>query len=72
MAREYAVCIRGERDSAIMRGDAENAAQLLCWDLHRAGTFGLAGRGLRERGRAGGVESHIAFNLLHGLVNVSV
>src|SRR5260370_26715484 len=52
--------------------DAKNAAQLFGWNLHRPRALSLSGRGLGEgRGKCG-VESHIAFDFLHGLVNVPV
>src|SRR5262249_25234297 len=53
-------------------GNAEHAAKLGVFDLHRAGRGGGARRRLRERGRAGGVEGNAALDLLHDLVDVAV
>src|SRR3979490_2286887 len=53
-------------------GDAEHRAKLVVGDLHRSGRRGTARRGLREGGRARGVERHVAFDLLHHLVDVAV
>jgi hypothetical protein len=72
--REIAVS-DGERLVALFYGDggdAEHTAQPVLWDLHGAGRGCCARRGLQERGRAGGVERHRAFHLLHDLVNVAV
>src|SRR6266403_1353052 len=53
-------------------GYAKHTAQLVGGNLHRSRAFSLARRGLGEGCRECGVKSHIAFNFLHGLVNVSV
>src|SRR6185312_14461647 len=53
-------------------GDPEHAAELRVLDFHRAGRGGGAGRGLREGGRARGMERDGAFDLLHDLVDVAV
>src|ERR1051326_2693159 len=50
----------------------EEAAQLLGRNLHRSWGRRLARLGLRERRRSSGMESDVALNFLHGLVNVSV
>src|SRR5262249_17486411 len=53
-------------------GNSEHAAQLGIFHLHRSGRRCGAGRRLRERGGACGVEGNIALDLLHDLVNVTV
>src|SRR4051794_29723654 len=53
-------------------GNTEQRAQLVVRDLHRTGRGRSTGRRLRERGRARGVERHIALDLLHHLVDVAV
>src|SRR5690242_2130348 len=53
-------------------GGAEQAAQPVGGDLHRPGRWRGAGRGLREGGRACGMEGDVAFDLLHHLVDVAV
>src|SRR5258706_5426741 len=52
--------------------DAEHAAELVGGNLH--GPWGRCGawRRLRECSGHRGMESHIAFHFLHGLVDVSV
>src|SRR6185436_16165069 len=51
---------------------AQDAAQVAGRDLHRPRCGRRAGRGLREGGRAGGVEGHVALGLLDDLVDVAV
>src|SRR5262249_42920243 len=53
-------------------GDAENRAQLVVGDLHRARRGCRTRRWLREGGRHGGVEGDVALDLLHDLVDVTV
>src|SRR3954451_15295075 len=60
---------------ALLEGDArhaEQAAQLLVRDFHRARRRSAAGRRLRESGGARSVEADVAFDLLHDLVDVAV
>src|SRR5439155_16569733 len=52
-------------------GDTKKAAQLFRRDLHRARAFSFARRGLREGCRKRSVESHVALDFLHGLMNMS-
>src|SRR5882757_1400135 len=53
-------------------GDAEQAAQPVVGDLHRAGRRGGARRWLREGGGARRMEGDVAFDLLHHLMDVAV
>src|SRR6185312_4918941 len=53
-------------------GSAEQRAQLVACDLHRAGRLRRTGRGLRERGRARRVEGDVTLDLLHHLVDMAV
>ncbi len=50
----------------------QQSAQLFCGNFHRAGRRSCSGPGLRKRRGCRGVERDVAFNLLHGLMNVSV
>jgi hypothetical protein len=52
--------------------DAEQSVQLAGRNEFRAGRRRRAGRRLRKAGRARCMERHIAFDLLHELVNVAV
>ena len=54
------------------RGQADVAAQLFRRHYQRTGAGADAGRGLRERGRARGMEHHVALDLLLDLVDVAV
>src|SRR5436190_1302998 len=53
-------------------GNAEQGAQLVVGDLHRAGRWRTAGRRQRERGSHGSVEGDIALHLLHHLMDVAI
>src|SRR3954470_20876249 len=52
--------------------DAEQRAKLVVGNLHRTGRRGAARRRLRERCRTGSVKRHVALDLLHHLMNVTV
>ena len=53
-------------------GEAEQTAQLFGWNEFRARRGRGTGRRLRKGGGASGVEGHVAFDLLHDLVDVAV
>ena len=52
--------------------DPEQRAELLGRHRHRSGRWRIPGRGLREGGRSRGMEGHVAFDLLHDLVDVPI
>ena len=53
-------------------GDAEHFRQLIGCHFERSRTGAFARRRLRIRGRARGVERHVAFHFLHDLMDVPV
>src|SRR5260370_1307575 len=53
-------------------GNSQHTSQLLRRHLHRPRGIGLPRLGLRKRRRSRGVKRHVAFHLLHRLVDVPV